>query len=188
MPYQFKITLLNSPVPIWRRFSIQENYSFEDLHIAVQITMGWENSHLYMFSQKGKDGLKIVSSDGEVDEYEHYAHELQIFEVFKRVGQKMFYEYDFGDSWLHEIVFEKRLEEQTLVPVCLEGEGACPPEDIGGVPGYEIMLKAIKNPKHEQHEEYREWLGLEEGEKFNPKKFNKELVNKILVEAFTELE
>ena len=184
MPYQFKLTLLHSPVQIWRRFIIDEQYSFEDLHVAIQIVMGWEDCHLYQFKHKAKDGLVLVSPNANVYEDEQYVQEYQLSEIFKRVGQKVFYEYDFGDGWMHEVLFEKRIKEERYIPVCLEGEGACPPEDVGGVFGYEIMLKAIKNPKHDQYEEYREWLGLEEGEKYDVKLYDIEKVNAMLGRVF----
>ena len=70
-------------------------------------------------------------------------------------------EYDFGDSWQHEIVLEKTLEPEPKVryPRCVEGERACPPEDCGGVWGYAEFLDAIADPKHESHEDMLEWIG-----------------------------
>ena len=71
------------------------------------------------------------------------------------------YEYDFGDGWLHEVLFEGRLraEPGKRYPLCLEGARACPPEDVGGVWGYVDFLEAIADPKNEQHEEMLEWIG-----------------------------
>ncbi len=85
------------------------------------------------------------------------------------------YEYDFGDGWEHEIHFEGclRAEKRTRYPVCLEGQRACPPEDIGGSYGYQEYLEAMADPKHEQHEECMEWRGP-----FDPEKFDAQVVTK----------
>ena len=71
------------------------------------------------------------------------------------------YEYDFGDSWQHKILFEGTppVDLKAKYPLCMEGERACPPEDCGGVWGYGDFLKAIRNPKHEEHDSMLEWVG-----------------------------
>jgi hypothetical protein len=93
---------------------------------------------------------------------------------------RIVYEYDFGDSWQHEIVLEKTLEPEPKVryPRCVEGERACPPEDCGGVWGYAEFLEAIGDPEHESQEEMLEWIGGE----FDPEKFSVDKVNKELGE------
>src|SRR4051812_38405322 len=80
------------------------------------------------------------------------------------------YEYDFGDSWRHEILFEGclRAEPGRRFPLCVEGERACPPEDVGGVSGSPDFLDAVQDPAHEQHEDMREWIGGE----FEPEAFD----------------
>ncbi|MDR1968130.1 MAG: plasmid pRiA4b ORF-3 family protein, partial [Burkholderiaceae bacterium] len=47
--HQFKITLLGIRPAIWRRIQVPDSYTFEDLHMAIQIAMGWKNCHLHMF-------------------------------------------------------------------------------------------------------------------------------------------
>jgi hypothetical protein len=81
------------------------------------------------------------------------------------------YEYDFGDGWEHEILFEGcvRAEPKGRYPVCLEGARACPPEDVGGVGGYEEFLEALADPKHEQHDDFVQWAGTFDSETFDPK-------------------
>lgn len=71
------------------------------------------------------------------------------------------YEYDFGDGWLHLVEFEgiAAPDPGCPAPVCLDGAGACPPEDVGGVYGYAELLDALSDPRHERHEELREWIG-----------------------------
>jgi hypothetical protein len=87
------------------------------------------------------------------------------------------YEYDFGDGWEHEVLFEGCLEPEKgkKYPVCLEGKRACPPEDVGGVWGYEDFLGAIADPKHERHEEFMDWNGPFDPDDFDPKKTTREM-------------
>ena len=91
---------------------------------------------------------------------------------------RIVYEYDFGDSWQHEIVLEKILEPEPNVayPRCIEGARACPPEDVGGIWGYGDFLVAISDPNHADHDEMLEWIGGE----FDPEKFSVDEVNKEL--------
>ena len=89
---------------------------------------------------------------------------------------RFIYEYDFGDSWNHEILFEglKKTEPGKKYPLCLEGERACPPEDCGGIWGYPDFIDAIQNPDHERHEELLEWIGGDfDAEAFDPVKATK---------------
>jgi hypothetical protein len=87
------------------------------------------------------------------------------------------YEYDFGDGWLHEVLFEgyRPVEKGMKYPVCLEGARACPPEDVGGVWGYDEFLQALADPDHERHEEFMEWAGPFDPEEFDPKEVTKYL-------------
>ena len=95
-----------------------------------------------------------------------------------KTGRKVrfIYEYDFGDSWQHEILLEKILEPEPNVayPRCIEGARACPPEDVGGIWGYGDFLVAISDPNHEDHDEMVEWVGGE----FDPEKFSVDKVNR----------
>jgi hypothetical protein len=85
------------------------------------------------------------------------------------------YEYDFGDGWRHEILFEgfAQIDPKAKYPLCLEGERACPPEDCGGPWGYADYRAAIADPRHEQHEEILEWGGPFDPEAFDAKKTTK---------------
>ena len=91
---------------------------------------------------------------------------------------KFLYEYDFGDSWDHELLVEKVLpaEAEKRYPVCLTGKRACPPEDCGGIWGYASLLEAIRDPEHPEHDEMVEWVGDE----FDPEAFDLDEVNREL--------
>jgi len=90
------------------------------------------------------------------------------------------YVYDFGDDWMHEILVEEILPAKTRVPKCLAGEGFAPPEDCGGIPGYYMMLKALDDATHEEHESYREWLGIQEDEYLDRNYFSKTYANQLI--------
>ena len=88
------------------------------------------------------------------------------------------YNYDFGDNWVHILAVEKMLpaEEVVRYPICLAGVRACPPEDVGGLPGYENFLEAMRDPKHPEHTEYLEWISG----RFDPEAFDVDEVNRRL--------
>ena len=139
--------------------------------------MGWEDCHMHEFRigpQKfGKpDPMEQVFS-GPRTASEQTA---RLSRVLNRVGTKAVYTYDFGDSWEHQIVVEKGLapEPGRTYPLCLAGERHGPPEDCGGIPDFYNLLEAISDPKHEQHEELRDWLG----EDFDPESFSVDEINR----------
>lgn len=173
--YQFKITLRNIKPPIWRRIQVPETYSFWDLHVAIQDAMDWSDYHLHVFEIiNPSTGLEVEIGIPE-KEYGEYGDTLdekrkKIADYFSMENPTANYEYDFGDSWEHKIRLEKILPREKGVnyPRCIGGKRACPPEDCGGIWGYERLLEILKDPKHEEHEEMLEWLG----EEFDPELFD----------------
>lgn len=104
---------------------------------------------------------------------------VQLDTVLTAEGDSMIYVYDFGDNWRHEVVLEKILPSDTAAspkPVCLAGERRCPPEDVGGPPGYQEFLEVIFEPGHEEFTHLRGWSGGT----FHAEEFDVEAVNKIL--------
>jgi hypothetical protein len=170
--YQFKITLLDSHPPIWRRIQVKD-CTLDKLHEHIQTAMGWTNSHLNHF-RLGEQlyGDPMLMEENFEDMGYQDSTTTKISAILPRDGRRFRfrYEYDFGDSWDHEILFEGivRAEPRRKYPLCLEGARACPPEDVGGVWGYADFVEAIRNPEHEQHEEMREWVGR----RFDPEAFN----------------
>jgi Plasmid pRiA4b ORF-3-like protein len=179
--YQLKITLVGSKPPIWRRFLVKSDTLLSDLHLIIQTTMGWTNSHLHQFII-GNDSFQPDYEGMDDDGYSQPYTDKRLNDFLKKENSKFVYEYDFGDSWNHEIVLEKVLEEEkgTFYPVCTDGKNACPVEDCGGIWGYEDLVKVLKNKKHPEHEEMKEWVGLEEDEDFDPTEFDKEYINEGL--------
>ena len=175
---QFKVQLRYLRPPIWRRVVLPDNATLGDLHEAIQIAMGWYNCHLHCFRiggmhYTGREAAEMDDMDMENEE------RVPLADVVTCAKQKFSYEYDFGDSWEHEIVVEKllSLDPATNYPVCLGGARACPPEDCGSFPGYEDILEALdaKNPTDDQ-QELLEWVG----EDYDPERFDLDLVNRRL--------
>lgn len=169
--YQFKITLLGSQPPIWRRIQVTD-CTLDKLHEHIQTTMGWTNSHLHEFEINGERyGDPEILDDGFADFKCIDSTRTKISKILPKSGQRFrfTYEYDFGDGWEHEVLFEgcPQKEPGQKYPLCLEGERACPPEDCGGIGGFYELLATLANPKHEQHEVVTEWVG-----KFDPEKFD----------------
>jgi len=177
--YQFKITLRETKPPIWRRFQVPD-CTLGALHEVIQTVMGWEHSHMHQFIINNAYYGEAVFGEMEPDLEMKDEDGILLSQIIKEVKKKVrfVYEYDFGDGWQHEILFEKSVEAEPngKYPRCLEGERACPPEDVGGVWGYVDFLEAMGNPKHEEHRNMKEWIGG----KFDPEKFSVDAVNKGL--------
>jgi hypothetical protein len=172
--YQLKITLIGIEPPIWRRMQVPSSIRLCCLHSAFQVVMGWTDSHLHQFEKDGK--CWGVQEHDEFSERELIdENQTQLGNVLKAEGDALIYVYDFGDDWQHEAVLEKVIPVNHVVkaPVCLGGERRCPPEDVGGVPGYEEFLEVILDPTHEEHEHMAGWAGGPfQAEEFDVKAMN----------------
>jgi hypothetical protein len=173
--YQLRISLIGSKPEIWRRVLVAGKTTLARLHKIIQQLMNWEDDHLHEFVIAGVHYTKPGPDDPAPAQDEKGIH---LYEAASREGQLFLYVYDFGDNWEHVVLVEKILEEDPRFagkPVCLGGENAGTPEDSGGIVGYYEMLKAVKDKRHPEHEEIKEWLG-----DFNPKAFDLEWVNRVL--------
>jgi hypothetical protein len=170
--YQFKITLKDIQPLIWRRIQVKD-CSLDRLHEHIQTAMGWTNSHLHQFKIYGiVHGDPDLLCEGWQDELSPVnSLETKVSEIVSEDGKRFQfeYEYDFGDGWEHEVLFEGCLQAEKggRYPVCVEGERACPPEDVGGTSGYEEYLEAMADPEHEEHESFMEWRGPFDPEAFD---------------------
>ena len=175
--YRIKVTLEDSKPPIWRRLLIRSDITLADLHRIIQAAFGWGEYHLHQFIiGEIYFGVPYPDYDDYVDM--HDERKMRLHQITGREGFKSRYEYDFGDSWLHQVLVEKTLspEPGRDYPMCIKGRRACPPEDVGGIWGYYHFLEAIGDPDHEEHDEYLEWVGGE----FDPQGFDLEEVNQAL--------
>ena len=183
--YQLKISLLGIRPPIWRRFLISDSTTLKELHEVIQIVMGWTNSHLYQFMAGPK---RYGESDPDLDELDIDlidADSTKLSTVMRKEKMKIKYEYDFGDGWIHDILLEKKLEfdlEQKL-PYCVTGRRGCPPEDVGGVWGYQNFLDIYQKEQHPEHDEMLEWVG----DYYQPENIDLEEINEILCESFQRI-
>jgi hypothetical protein len=161
--YQLKVVLLGSEPPVWRRLHVPGDAKLDWLHAVLQVAIGWTNSHLHQFKvgeacySDTRHHAAEFADDPEILEERTFT----LRQIAPREGDVFRYEYDFGDSWEHEITVEKILPNPAAssFALCLEGARACPPEDCGGTPGYEDLLKILKNRKHPEHKRMTEWLG-----------------------------
>jgi len=174
--YLLKIQLLGIEPSIWRRFVVPASITLDRLHDVIQIVMGWTDSHLHEFTIGNKRYTEYPESkeDGLV------CGRYRLGDLIKQKGRTFRYLYDFGDGWVHELVLEESRyfnPELRTGLACLDGQRACPPEDVGGVPGYFEFLNALKDPNHEEHESYTEWSGGSfDSERFEPASNNWELM------------
>ena len=172
--YELKITLRGSNPAIWRRIQVPGRIQLSRLHDVFQVVMGWTDSHLHHFVD-APIVYSVPSGDDYPGEERLDERRFRLADVARHEKASFIYEYDFGDSWVHEVVVEKTLpaDPNKKYAVCLHGENACPPEDCGGIWGYYELLKAVKNPKHKEHQEMIDWLGGQ----FDPGHFDLQNIN-----------
>jgi len=196
--YRLRITLMECRPACVREVEALGSTTLDELHWIVQLVMPWTNSHLHDFSdwnplKRPEFGQKMrrwsdpqfeleggMFSDEEPDVDET---KTRIDEALREKKDLIYYQYDMGDSWYHEI---KVLEisdtpmDLTLFPRCIGGKGICPPDDCGGVWGWEHLQEALADRKNPEHESMREWMGLKEGETIDPNAFDLEEANRAL--------
>ena len=152
------VTLRHVRPPVWRRFTIRDDARFDELHDVLQAVMGWQDSHLHQFETgERRIGLPDLDLPGPPED----EHRVRLREVLRRRGDRVRYEYDFGDGWEHdvELVEVRPHEPGSRYPVILGGRRACPPEDCGGPGGYANLLAALRSPEHPDHQMLTEWIG-----------------------------
>ncbi len=181
--YEIKVSLKGAKPPIWRKILIPENINFMQLHNIIQIAMGWNFCHLYEFTFK--DVEERITNDIEAcEEYKFYnskegkkrlkeieypfplalapkktlfAKEVKIKKYFSKY-QKFTYVYDFGDWWEHTVeILDYREENGFEFPVVTKFKRACPPEDCGGISGYEEFLEVYNNEGHPDYIDVFAW-------------------------------
>ncbi len=163
---------------VYRDVIVPSSLTFDQLHRVIQIVFGWDDYHLYEFTERNpvteEETLRI--SVPSTDDEEYYdikttnSRTTRISKIFAK-KDSMVYIYDFGDYWLFEISVIDRIRKNIEAPFCIAGEGATPPEDCGGTGGYEEMLRSLKE-NDDEAESYREWIGLNANEQWNPTEFS----------------
>jgi hypothetical protein len=166
--YQLKVTLLGIEPPIWRRIRVSANSTLGQLHDVLQIVMGWTNSHLHEY----RVGEDLVF--GPPDPEREYPAGNELRTPLRQIAgpdSVIRYLYDFGDGWEHEIAVEQVLsaaEAGSAIPTCIDGQRRTPPEDCGGVGGYERLLEVLADPDADEHADMMKWVG----KSFDPERFD----------------
>ncbi|TAK54567.1 MAG: plasmid pRiA4b ORF-3 family protein [Gammaproteobacteria bacterium] len=164
--YRLKVSLRGVRPPIWRRFLVPAGITLRRLHDCLQEVMGWTQSHLHQFEA---GGVIYGTPDLEFGVATISESRARLDQLLRRPKDRLTYEYDFGDSWEHDVVLESILPPAPAAryPIVEDGKRACPPEDCGGPYGYLRFLEIIADPRHPEHEEMLEWAGGD----FDPEAF-----------------
>lgn len=172
--YELKVELQGIDPPVWRMLQVPSSISLHKLHLVLQKAMGWRNYHLHIFYVGPRRYSEANSEWGpEIQD----SGDVTLVDVVSEENRTFLYEYDMGDGWEHEITLQRILPAKGQErPRCTGGARACPPEDCGGVGGYEDFLEAISDPKHEEHIAMLKWAGG----KFDPEEFDSEVVDAAL--------
>ena len=183
--YTLDITLDHSPRKVYRQLEIPSDLVLAALGKILIAAVGWKGCHLHQFITKDKDYYGIPQNLYDMD-YDYDSREYFVDDLLKKVGDKISWEYDFGDSWCHTIklVAKEEVKDPLGVKIRItKGSGACPPEDCGGVWGYADLLRIIKNPQDEEYEDRMEWLGGS----FDPAKFDKRSAQTLVNSCISHL-
>jgi hypothetical protein len=141
------------PVPV---YLLHVRIAHIDPPIWRDLLVPWAGGHLHAF-RSGKASYTDTRRDADSGRAEE--SRFRISDVLPRVGMKATYEYDFGDCWRHEICVKEIMAVVGWTGAqCVGGARACPPEDCGGVPGYEELLTALARKNHARHGELSAWL------------------------------
>lgn len=164
--FELDVRLQEIEPPIWRTIEVPGAWSLEDVHFALQVAMGWTNSHLHQF-KIGDRVYGMADVDDAVDLEIEDEREYRLQDLIES-GGSFVYEYDFGDGWEHDVTVKRvTTVAKPPRPRCVAGARACPPEDCGGSGGYENLLDALANPDHEEHESLVTWSN-----NFKPERFD----------------
>jgi hypothetical protein len=176
--YQLKVTLNDSKPPIWRRILVPSDITLGKLHFVLQSSMGWTDSHLHQYVS---NSVFYGVNDDEFGAMEvEDEDKCKLSQLLKSEKNSLIYEYDFGDGWRHKVLLEKILpfDKNSQLPLCIKGKRACPPEDCGGIWGYEELLETLSNPNDPEYERMLDWLGGS----FDSELIDVEEINSMLAE------
>ena len=173
---QLHIELRHLKPKVWRRVLVPETITLAKLHLVIQAAFQWSGGHLHEFNAGGE---RFGASDPDYDPPGAVKSERTKLMSAITPSRTIDYVYDFGDFWQHRIKVEGVLPSIGVkLPLCVAGTNAAPPDDCGGVPGYEDFVKVMSNPDHPEHDEMKEWIGRE----WDPSAFDIELVNNWLAQ------
>lgn len=176
MLLQLKIQIEGiSKPPVWRKILVPDHFTFERLHQVIQAAFGWSDSHCYAFSPAGYGSVPqigVPDEGGWMDTEIRDSSKIKISKILTTKGMTFCYVYDFGDDWVHSLQLEDVTDEKAIRATLVSGKGACPPEDCGGVWGYDNLVDAVNNTYHPEHDDMRNWMGMDEGETWDKSSFD----------------
>jgi hypothetical protein len=176
--YQIKVSLRDSNPAIWRRLELPADASLATLHRVIQVAFGWENDHLHFFETPYGEFGAVDADQGVRPE-----KSATLEQVAPEQGDTFRYTYDLGDNWEHDVLVERVMDREELVgyPRCTGGRRAGPPEDCGGIWGYQQLLEVLADPSHPDHEDQMEWLGLDDPGDLDPGRFDADEITGALI-------
>ncbi|WP_371498477.1 plasmid pRiA4b ORF-3 family protein [Kitasatospora sp. NBC_00374] len=175
--HELRIQLSDVDQPsVWRLVQVPAGIRLDRLHQVIQAAMGWRNCHLHAFSANGVQYGRRSAELDFVDET------TAVLDSLVKEDGCLDYDYDFGDSWEHRITVERRMTAEAghHYPACVDGAGACPPEDCGGPGGYEDLKRTLQESADPAHEDLLRWLGLKTAADFDPAHFDLREINRQL--------
>ena len=175
--YEIRISLRGTEPLVWRKVLIHEFVDLSDLHMLIQMVMGWENRHLYSFTINEQ---KFTDEDSALEINQNETEGVSLNEVLGD-SKEFSYTYDFGDGWQHHLEITEVLDHDPRMqyPACIGGENACPPEDCGGPPGFDNFKTVIAGKDSPEKNDLLAWVGGY----YNPSTFDPNFVNKRLLWA-----
>lgn len=165
---RLRITLDGIDPPIWREVVFPRNATLHELHRAIQILFDWYDYHLYSFELDGRRfEAPHVEADGED------STKAKLSKLITGPGQVFEYTYDFGDNWVHRIEVEdvSVAAAPGWIPHLVDGARRGPPEDCGGVYGYQRLIETRETPYADLDEEDRSFVDGA-GDDFDPEDFS----------------
>lgn len=170
--HELLITLDGAHVEIDRRVLVPGQATLRELHIVIQLAMGWLDCHLHVFTDRsGTSYGDLTMSDLDFDDESG----VLVSQLLAERGDEIVYEYDFGDSWRHRVELVQILPDDgqgIRGLACIGGHGMCPPEDCGGVWGYADLCRTLANPRRRDHKEMVEWMSEMQDAEFEPSRFD----------------
>lgn len=159
---QIHVSLWEIEPAVWRRLVVPSSWTLTQLHRVIQAAFGWCDSHLHEFRIGGlRYGDADFLMEDACEETPRVYEGSQVRLIDFEPESSFTYVYDFGDNWKHQVVIERFLagEEPVRQASCIDGARARPPEDVGGVSGYENFLEIMGDKTHEEHAGTRRWCG-----------------------------
>lgn len=158
---ELSVELLDMPYPVKRRLRVPTTILLADLHKLLQAAMPWDDSHLYDYSL-GRSLRWAKPEPGDWGDTRDVRKE-RLADALAELGRRktFLYTYDMGDNWEHAITPGKPvgLAAGEVAIALLAAEGATPPDDSGGAPGFDYLLEVTSDPTHDEHEDMVDWLG-----------------------------